>query len=299
MDIIAQKLSAQEVIQANLKAEASELQKLQVQVNEYERILETLKQVDIAKFDVKNIDITDIMEQFVVQVKAIISTIEIKQDASPGDILKRQEYLDMQQTQLKAIERIIEENFAMQRAKAEADERIRREAERAKEEAERAREEAERAREEADERIRIEAEKLRAEADEKIRAESERAKAEAEKAKAEAEIAKLEADEKIKLESGIIKELEEIEKVENLEADEESLREFIHVESVKVYRNVQAVVVQGLKDQAKKTQTSETNILEEIKTLKTFIIAVGILLALDFIIDGVSLVWTILGYLKL
>lgn len=250
MDTIAQKLSAQDVIEANSNAEASELKKLQLQVSEYERILETLKQIDLSNFDVNNIDITSVMEKFVNEVKAVISTIEVKQEIPQDNTVQRQEYMEMQRGQLQAIERIIEENFAIQRAKAEADERVRAEAELAKYEAELAREEAERSRMEADDKIREESEKLLA----------------------------MESDSEISEEA------------------EDSLREYIHTESVKVYRNVQAVVVQGLKDQAKKTETSETNILEQVKALKTCMIAVGILLALDFIVDGINLAWTILSY---
>ncbi|MFI3200682.1 MAG: hypothetical protein R3Y54_04025 [Eubacteriales bacterium] len=294
MDTIAQKLSAQDVIEANSNAEASELKKLQLQVSEYERILETLKQIDLSNFDVNNIDITSVMEKFVNEVKAVISTIEVKQEIPQDNTVQRQEYMEMQRGQLQAIERIIEENFAIQRAKAEADERVRAEAELAKYEAELAREEAERSRMEADDKIREEAERLRAEADDQIRIEAERAKYEAELAREEAELLRMEADDKIREESEKLLAMESDSEIS--EEAEDSLREYIHTESVKVYRNVQAVVVQGLKDQAKKTETSETNILEQVKALKTCMIAVGILLALDFIVDGINLAWTILSY---
>lgn len=299
MDTIAQKLSAQDVIQANLNAEAEELKKLQTQVGEYERILETLKQIDMAQFDVNSLDITGIMEKFIAQVRTIVSTIEVKQESSEVDAIKRQEYLDMQQGQLQAIERMIENNFAAYKAKSEADEKNKIEAERARAEAERAREEAERARIEADAKIMLEAEKVRAEADEKIRAEAERAKADAERAREEAEQARIEADARINIETQKIQEIEENAEIENIEGGEEledSLREFVHVESVKVYRNVQAVVLQGFKDHAKKTKSSETSVLEQISTLKTWLMAVGILLALDFIVDGITLAWTIISY---
>lgn len=43
MDKLAQKISAQELIKANSQAEAEELQRLQMQVSEYEKILQEMR----------------------------------------------------------------------------------------------------------------------------------------------------------------------------------------------------------------------------------------------------------------
>lgn len=60
MDKLAQKLSAQEVIKANSQAEAAEMKKLQLQVAEYEKILQEMR-----KLNYKN---TEISEKIDVQV---------------------------------------------------------------------------------------------------------------------------------------------------------------------------------------------------------------------------------------
>ena len=54
MDKLAQKFSAQEVIKANSQAEAAEMKKLQLQVAEYEKILQEMR-----KLNYKNSEISD------------------------------------------------------------------------------------------------------------------------------------------------------------------------------------------------------------------------------------------------
>ena len=46
MDKLAQKISAQELIKANSQAEAEELQRLQMQVSEYEKILQEMRKLN-------------------------------------------------------------------------------------------------------------------------------------------------------------------------------------------------------------------------------------------------------------
>lgn len=54
MDKLAQKFNAQEVIKANSQAEAAEMKKLQLQVTEYEKILQEMR-----KLNYKNSEISD------------------------------------------------------------------------------------------------------------------------------------------------------------------------------------------------------------------------------------------------
>ena len=54
VDKLSQKINAQEMIRANAQAEASELQRLQEQVAQYEAILQ-----DMRKLNYKNSELTD------------------------------------------------------------------------------------------------------------------------------------------------------------------------------------------------------------------------------------------------
>ena len=54
VDKLSQKINAQEMIRANAQAEASELQRLQEQVAQYEAILQ-----DMRKLNYKNTELTD------------------------------------------------------------------------------------------------------------------------------------------------------------------------------------------------------------------------------------------------
>lgn len=57
MDKLAQKFNAQEIIKANSQAEAAEMKKLQLQVAEYEKILQEMR-----KLNYKNAELSDKME---------------------------------------------------------------------------------------------------------------------------------------------------------------------------------------------------------------------------------------------
>ena len=54
MDKLAQKFNAQEMIKANSQAEAAEMKKLQLQVAEYEKILQEMR-----KLNYKNAELTE------------------------------------------------------------------------------------------------------------------------------------------------------------------------------------------------------------------------------------------------
>lgn len=58
MDKLAQKLNAQEVIKANSQAEAAEMEKLQLQVAEYEKILQEMR-----KLNYKNAELSEKLEE--------------------------------------------------------------------------------------------------------------------------------------------------------------------------------------------------------------------------------------------
>ncbi len=57
MDKLAQKFSAQEMIRANSQAEAEELERLQLQVSEYEKILQEMR-----KLNYKNTELAEKLE---------------------------------------------------------------------------------------------------------------------------------------------------------------------------------------------------------------------------------------------
>lgn len=58
MDKLAQKLNAQEVIKANSQAEAAEMEKLQLQVAEYEKILQEMR-----KLNYKNAELSEKLDE--------------------------------------------------------------------------------------------------------------------------------------------------------------------------------------------------------------------------------------------
>ena len=60
MDKLAQKVNAQEMIKANSQAEAAEMKRLQMQVAEYEKILQEMR-----KLNYKNAELSDKMEAMI------------------------------------------------------------------------------------------------------------------------------------------------------------------------------------------------------------------------------------------
>ena len=60
MDKLAQKVNAQEMIKANSQAEAEEMKRLQMQVAEYEKILQEMR-----KLNYKNAELSDKMEAMI------------------------------------------------------------------------------------------------------------------------------------------------------------------------------------------------------------------------------------------
>ncbi len=77
--------------------------------------------------------------------------------------------------------------------------------------------------------------------------------------------------------------------------DDGALTEFIHIESVKVYRNVQAVLNQGLKEQAKKIEGVDNRTSMQLKNIKVLAIVVTVLAGLGFVASGVNLAFTIMN----
>lgn len=62
LDKVAQKFNAQDVIKANSEAEAAELKRLQIQVAEYEKILQEMR-----KLNFKNVELIDKMNEILEQ----------------------------------------------------------------------------------------------------------------------------------------------------------------------------------------------------------------------------------------
>lgn len=60
MDKLAQKFSAQEMIKANSEAEAEEMKRLQMQVSEYEKILQEMR-----KLNYRNIELSDKLDRMI------------------------------------------------------------------------------------------------------------------------------------------------------------------------------------------------------------------------------------------
>lgn len=153
MDKLAQKFNAQEVIKANSQAEAAEMKKLQLQVAEYEKILQEMR-----KLNYKNSELSD------------------KIDGLVGENANKIQGLQEEETKLLSVLR----NLTDEQTRMREEELARKEAER------------------------------------------------------------VEEDKKAEEQKQQLVELEERFK---------QLNEFVHKENVKVYRNVQAVVVDELKSQ--------------------------------------------------
>ncbi|MCM1183000.1 MAG: hypothetical protein NC337_06480 [Roseburia sp.] len=243
MDRLAQKFSAQEMIKANSQAEAAEIKRLQFQVSEYEKILQEMRRLNY-----KNTEISEKLDEMIGDGAKKLFGMKEEQEklvASMRDIA-------VEQTRTREAELSQRERALLERERAAEQERLtgeraleqeRMEKERALEQA---RMEKERAEHERQERERM-TEEVR---QERERAERERQERErvAEEARLERERAMQEAEEALR-EDG---DGEQKENDFNAIADiiEEKFKysdDFMHKESVKVYRNVQAVVVEELK----------------------------------------------------
>ncbi len=91
IDKLAQKFSAQEFIKANSQAEAAEMKRLQLQVAEYEKILQ-----EIRKQNYKNAELTDKIESIIGENAGRIKDIqsdEVQMLATLKDLLDEQRKL--------------------------------------------------------------------------------------------------------------------------------------------------------------------------------------------------------------
>lgn len=198
MDKLAQRFSAQEVIKANSQAEAAEMKKLQLQVAEYEKILQEMR-----KLNYKNSELSE------------------KIDGLVGENANKIQGLQEEETKLLATLRNL-----------------------------------------TDEQTRIREEEL--------------AQKEAER-----------ADENRKTE-------EQKQQLTSLEERMKQTDEFVHKENVKVYRNVQAVVVDELKKQTETLLLENQKLGSKLNTvtiLSIFAIlfsAAGIVLQIIFGMDLLS-----------
>lgn len=257
MDKLAQKFSAQEMIKANSQAEAAEIKRLQFQVSEYEKILQEMRRLNY-----KNTEISEKLDEVIGDSAKKLSGMKEEQQklvASLRDLAaeqgrSRETELAQREHALMERERAAEQTrMAQERAIEEARldreralEEVRQERERAeheRQEHERAAEEARLARERADQ------------AAEEARLAHERADRAAEEARLAHERAE---------EARLGNEAEE-QKANDFDAIAGMIDEkfkysddFVHKESVKVYRNVQAVVVDELKQYAD-NMTAENN----------------------------------------
>ena len=68
----------------------------------------------------------------------------------------------------------------------------------------------------------------------------------------------------------------------------DKLMEHVHLEAVKVYRNVQAIVKQGFEEQADNLSNSEAKITKNIKGMKGILITILIFLIINLLMNGFS-----------
>lgn len=76
MDKLAHKINAQEMIKANSAAEAMEMRKLQVRIEEYERIMEDMRRVNL-----QNIQLSESMQKMTEEALAKIQEFQKEEDA--------------------------------------------------------------------------------------------------------------------------------------------------------------------------------------------------------------------------
>ena len=298
MDRLAQKFSAQEMIKANSQAEAAEIKRLQFQVSEYEKILQEMRRLNY-----KNTEISEKLDEMIgdgakklfgmkeEQEKLVASMrdIAVEQTKTREAELSQRERVLFERERAAEQERMekehaleqerMEKEHALEQARMEKEralEQARVEKERAeheRQERERMTEEARQERERA-ERVTEEARQERERMAEEARQERERAERVIEEARLERERAMQEAEE---AQSGSETE-EQKESDFNVIAGiiEEKFKysdDFVHKESVKVYRNVQAVVVDELKRYADDL-TAENN---KLKTKMSNVMTVSVI----------------------
>ncbi len=264
MDKLAQKFSAQEIIKANSQAEAEEMKRLQLQVAEYEKILQEMRKLNYRnaelseKLDYMIGDNADKIQGMKEEEQRLVAALKDLTDEQTRNREAELERMEAERAERERIERerAERERIEQERAEAERAERERIEQERAKqarierERIEQERIERERAEQERAERERIERERIEQERIEQVRAEQERIEQERiERERAEAE--------QRRAELSVITEL--------LESKFQKSDDFVHKENVKVYRNVQAVVVDEIKRSIESAQGERAALKDELK----------------------------------
>ncbi len=243
MDKLAQKFSAQEMIKANSQAEAAEIKRLQFQVSEYEKILQEMRRLNY-----KNTEISEKLDEVIGDSAKKLFGMKEEQQKLVASLRD----LAAEQGRSRETELAQREHALMERERA---------AEQTRMAQERAIEEARLDRERALEEVRQERERAEHERQEHERAaeEARLARERADRAAEEARLAHERAEE-----ARLGNEAEE-QKANDFDAIAGMIDEkfkysddFVHKESVKVYRNVQAVVVDELKQYAD-NMTAENN----------------------------------------
>ena len=289
MDKLAQKFSAQEIIKANSQAEAEEMKRLQLQVAEYEKILQEMRKLNYRnaelseKLDYMIGDNADKIQGMKEEEQRLVAALKDLTDEQTRNREAELERMEAERAERERIERerAERERIEQERAEAERAERERIEQERAKqarierERIEQERIERERAEQERAERERIERERIEQERIERERAEQERA----ERERIERERIEQERIEQVRAEQERI-EQERIEReraeaeqrraelsviTELLESKFQKSDDFVHKENVKVYRNVQAVVVDEIKRSIESAQGERAALKDELK----------------------------------
>ncbi len=289
MDKLAQKFSAQEIIKANSQAEAEEMKRLQLQVAEYEKILQEMRKLNYRnaelseKLDYMIGDNADKIQGMKEEEQRLVAALKDLTDEQTRNREAELERMEAERAERERIERerAERERIEQERAEAERAERERIEQERAKqarierERIEQERIERERAEQERAERERIERERIEQERIEREHAEQERA----ERERIERERIEQERIEQVRAEQERI-EQERIEReraeaeqrraelsviTELLESKFQKSDDFVHKENVKVYRNVQAVVVDEIKRSIESAQGERAALKDELK----------------------------------
>ena len=295
VDKMSQRINAQEMIKANAQAEANEMQRLQEQVAQYEAILQ-----DMRKLNYKNSELTDkintLVDESMQKVQsakgsaagaeeanvssdlseAIMAAVE---EAMRGlDVSSLNESVnntlmipvdEMKQSSLMVSDSVSEVRQIAQDVRTSVDE-VRNSSEELKTSVKASvdnailtmrRENREIAEHLEYIRSTVDNIKTPSEEDEALREEMEAKRKEEEKAKEEARLAKEEEDKKA------------------LEERFKQSDDFVHKENVKVYRNVQAVVVDEFKNQTEGLTKHNHELYERVNSVR---VAVIIAIALGF-----------------
>ena len=290
VDKLSQKINAQEMIRANAQAEAGEMQRLQEQVAQYEAILQ-----DMRKLNYKNSELTDKINNLVdesmqkvqnaqVTGESAEGTANISSDLSEAIMVAVDEALrgmdvgstlnesvnntlmvpvdQMKQSSLMVSDSVSEVRQIAEDVKESVDE-VRSSSEELKTSVKASVDNAiltmrRENREIADHleyiRSTVDSMKNPDEEEQERKAEEEKKRKEEEKAKEEARLAKEEEDKKA---------LEDMFKQSD---------EFTHKENVKVYRNVQAVVVDEFKNQTEGLTKHNRELYEKMKSIRVAVI---------------------------